>query len=272
MKKRVTTGFLSIVALLFVSGMLSLFELGHLSNDAESLMNESRSSMESAKEMLDALNDHSLAVSHIIMSGHNVRNDSLCRSSLQRIETVVAELAEHTKNNAAVDSLQFLVSDLNVATTDFLARDTKADAFAHLIVDDFVYSPDNDEGHITDTDIYWYDIRYDPLRTKISDQINDFMTLAFSGLTPQTEQLSLNAYRAVTPVLISLLVMIAIVLMLYYFILLYCVKPIIAINRSLTDWLKFRKSFTVKVECRDELHDLKENVETLTNLAEKNRL
>ena len=39
-----------------------------------------------------------------------------------------------------------------------------------------------------------------------------------SSLAPRTEQLKRNAYRAVTPVLISLLVMIAIVLMLYYFV------------------------------------------------------
>lgn len=44
-----------------------------------------------------------------------------------------------------------------------------------------------------------------------------------SSLAPRTEQLKRNAYRAVTPVLISLLVMIAIVLMLYYFVSAYLV-------------------------------------------------
>lgn len=62
-----------------------------------------------------------------------------------------------------------------------------------------------------------------------------------------------NAYRAVTPVLISLVVMIAIVLMLYYFMSVYCVNPIIRMNKGLGDYLSFRVPFAVKADCKDEV-------------------
>lgn len=272
MIKRVTTGFLSIVVLLFAAGMISLFELGHLSNDAEKLMEESRSSMESAKEMFDALNDNSTAVAHTIMLGHSVRNDTLCRNSLERLEAVLASAAEHASNNAALDSLAVSVALLHELTDDLISGNTGAGLLDRLITGDSVFTAaDTDSDDADDVkDIYWYDMHYNPLYTRISEQINDFMTLAFSGLTPQTEQLSRNAYRAVTPVLISLLVMIAIVLMLYYFVMIYCVLPIIGINKSLADWLKFRKAFAVKEECRDELLALRENIKTLTERADKN--
>lgn len=251
--------------------MISLFELGHLSNDAEKLMEESRSSMESAKEMFDALNDNSKAVSHIIMMGHSVHGDSLCRSSLERLEAEVAAAAEHASNNTALDSLAISVAQLREITDGFISGNTGESLLDKLLTEGADFSTDNVAGESDELkDIYWYDFEYDPAYTRISEQINDYMTLAFSGLTPQTEQLSRNAYRAVTPVLISLLVMIAIVLMLFYFVMIYCVLPIIGINKSLADWLKFRKAFAVKAECRDELLAIRENIKSLIERAEKN--
>ena len=73
------------------------------------------------------------------------------------------------------------------------------------------------------------------------------------------------------PVLISLVVMIAFVLMLYYFITIYCVNPVLALRKSLADWLAFRLPFAPKSECRDELLELKEDIETLINQSKQNK-
>lgn len=63
--KRVTIGFLSIVALLFASGIVSLFELSNLSNDTEVILAASRRNMEFAKDMLKSAHEHSQAVMHV---------------------------------------------------------------------------------------------------------------------------------------------------------------------------------------------------------------
>ena len=81
-----------------------------------------------------------------------------------------------------------------------------------------------------------------------------------------------NAYRAVTPVLISVAVMIAIVLMLFYFMSLYCVTPIERMNKGLGDWLAFRVPFAVKGDFKDEVLELKEKIETLINLSKQNKV
>lgn len=277
MVKRVTIGFLSIVALLFVAGMISLFELMHLSNDAEKLMNDSRSSMESAKVMLDAVHEHSTSVVHIVLLGHDVRYDTLCRNSLVSLETRFSEISESAKNNPAIDSLAVSIAELHALTEGLLSSNIDASALEELIIDDFDdgFAAELDaqlESEVSSVtyDIYWYDIQYTALRNKLSGFIDDYMQFAFEGLTPQTEMLSRNAYRAVTPVLIALLVMIAIVLMLYYFIMIYCVLPIKRIDKSLAEWLLRRRSFNVKAECRDELQSLKENIGGLIDRVEKN--
>ena len=72
-----------------------------------------------------------------------------------------------------------------------------------------------------------------------------------------------------TPVVISVAVMTAIVLMLFYFMLLYCVTPIERMNRSLGDWLSFRIPFNVKGDLKDEVLALKERIEPLINQSKQ---
>ena len=91
------------------------------------------------------------------------------------------------------------------------------------------------------------------------------------SLAPRAEQLKKNAYRAVTPVLISLVVMIATVLMLFYFTMLYCVNPIVAMNKGLGQYLTFRIPFAVKAECKDEILELKEKIEALVAMLKQNK-
>ncbi len=95
------------------------------------------------------------------------------------------------------------------------------------------------------------------------------MTSTQSSLAPRAEQMKTNAYRAVTPVLISLAVMIAIVLMLYYFILVYCVRPVERMDKGLDDYLSFRMPFAVKGEFKDEMLSLREKIEALINLTKQ---
>ena len=65
--------------------------------------------------------------------------------------------------------------------------------------------------------------------------------------------------------------MIAIVLMLYFFVLVYGVRPIVRINRSLSDYLAFKLPFKVKAELIDELRELSDNIENLVNISKTNK-
>ena len=92
---------------------------------------------------------------------------------------------------------------------------------------------------------------------------------AQSFMSPRAERLSRNAYRAVTPVFISLVVMIVILLMFYYFVVSYALKPIIEMNKSLGDWMRYKIPFAIKAECRDELQELSEKIGTVVNNQKK---
>ena len=250
LRKRTSIGFMSIAILLFFSGMVSLFELGHLSTDAEAILANSHRNMELAKDMLTSLHSQSRAVADIAVLGEKGR-DSLCRESLTLLENSLMAAYDLSKGGAHLDSLITTVAELRQLTGEMLAaqNDTIPSEFNRA----------------------WYDQVYMPVSSKVSDQINDYMSATHEGLTPRAEQLNHNAYRAVMPVLISLVVMIAFVLMLYYFITIYCVNPVLALRKSLADWLAFRLPFAPKSECRDELLELKEDIETLINQSKQNK-
>ena len=60
--------FLSIVGLLFASGMISFLELSHLSYDTEEILKANQRNMELAKEMLGAVHDQNVAIVHLAIS------------------------------------------------------------------------------------------------------------------------------------------------------------------------------------------------------------
>jgi hypothetical protein len=63
--------------------------------------------------------------------------------------------------------------------------------------------------------------------------------------------------------------MIVILLLFYYFITIYALKPIIDMNKSLGDWLRYKIPFRPKAECRDELLELRDKISSVTNAAKK---
>ena len=85
LRKRVTVGFLSIVCLLFFSGMVSFVELSHLSRDTGEILKANMRNIELAKEMLDAAHEQNVALIRLSVFGDR-SCDSLCRRSLERLE------------------------------------------------------------------------------------------------------------------------------------------------------------------------------------------
>ncbi len=308
MRKRVAIAFLSIVCLLFVSGMLSFVELGRLGRGAGDILQASRRNIELAKEMLDAAHELNVALIRRTVFGEE-RADSLCRASLVRLETVLSVAQEEAFDKSFLDSLAFATTELKILVDGYLADaawralpaprgasvqpaasvqttasaqpadPASASAAAAAGAAALPAAPSADTLPAASSPLArpasaaeaarpvdkWYTEEFEGVYNRLSAAVKAYMTSTQSSLAPRTEQMKKNAYRAVTPVLISLLVMIAIVLMLYYFMSVYCVNPILDMNRSLGNFLTFKMPFTVRSECKDEVLELKEKIDTLIN-------
>ncbi len=240
MRKRVTIGFLSIVCLLFFSGMVSFVELGQLSRDTD---------------------EQNVALVRLSVFGDR-SYDSLCRASMSRLEQTLLVAQNEALEKSFLDSLAFATTELRIVTDAYLAglaAEGPAGADSAAAV-----RPDSLGG-------VWYSREYEALYSRLTSAVKSYMTSTQSSLAPRTEQMKKNAYRAVMPVLISLAVMIATVLMLFYFMSIYCVTPVVKMNKALGDYLAFRIPFNVKADCKDEVLELREKIAELINLSKQNK-
>lgn len=257
LRKRVATGFLSIACLLFFSGMVSFFELSHLSRDTDEILRANKRNIELAKAMLDAAHDQNVALIHLSVFGDR-SYDSLCRSGMQRLEEALAVAQNEALDKSFLDSLAFATTELRLLTDNYLSYGIARDS-----LDRTSGTPGQRSG--------WYDQQYEALYNRLTAAVKSYMTSTQSSLAPRTEQMKKNAYRAVMPVLISLAVMIATVLMLFYFMSIYCVTPVVKMNKALGDYLAFRIPFNVKADCKDEVLELREKIAELINLSKQNK-
>ena len=232
-RKRVTIGFLSIVVLLFFSGLVSLFELNHMSQDIDAILSSNRQGIALSESMLDAIRANDRAV---------------IRYAVLRDTTYADSCKVSASLDVAAQRLSSLVEQLHASGR--VEQSVRIDDFWGVVP--------------TFNGSEWYNKEFLPLYNNASGHILQVLTYAQNSLTPRAERLSRNAYRAVTPVFISLVVMIVILLMFYYFIMIYAIKPIVQMNKSLGDWLRYRLPFTIKAECRDELADLRDKIESIT--------
>lgn len=255
-RKRVTIGFLSIVVLLFFSGLVPLFELNHMSSDIDAILISNRRSIIMTESMLDALRSNDHAIIRYAIMRDTTYADS-CRQRIQDFSARIVQAREETSNSAAslFDSLDATAGRFS-GVVEQLRRSRRVEM---AILSDSLWGGRSFDG------IAWYESEYVPVYHTASNQIMQLLTYAQSTLSPRAERLSHNAYRAVTPVFISLVVMIVILLMFYYFIVIYAIKPITEINKRLGDWIRYKLPFSVKTECRDELAELRDKIGSVTN-------
>ena len=114
LRKRVTVGFLSIVCLLFFSGMVSFLELSHLSRDTGEILKANKRNIELAKEMLDAAHEQNIALIRLSVFGDR-SCDSLCRKSMERLENTLLVAQSEALEKSFLDSLAFATTELRLA-------------------------------------------------------------------------------------------------------------------------------------------------------------
>ena len=253
--KRVTIGFASIISLLAFSGLLSYFELSRLSHDTENIIRANSRNMELAREMLVAVDAQNRAFIFRAVLGRT-EYDSLCRRSMSQLEQTLAVARDEALTPSSLDSLTSAVARMRRLTDSFLA-----------LGDELEYSEygEDIEDELTEMEwnMEWYENQYYDCYQALTSAVGKFMTSTENSLAPRTEQLKKNAYRAVTPVLISLVVVVVIVLMFHFFIKVYCIDPVLRMNEGLGNYLSFGVPFKLKSELRDEAAQLKDKIDEL---------
>lgn len=264
--RRMRVAFMSLLLLLFFSGAMSLFELERVSKDTEDILLASKGNVELAGSMLTALNEQNdILITLAVASGkYDDINDYAegCEESIAHL-TRSSSLAQRkmrlTETPKAADSLIIATTRANDLARSYIRGDVhRAMAIALL-----------DSTAVVTTTHDWYVNQYMPEYEMAAQQITKYMTGIHNSLGPEVNNLSHTARRAVTPVFISLIVMVVIVIIFYFFMNHYFVQPILRINRSLGDYIMYKKPFDGEILCRDEIAMLRDRIAQLVGKPNK---
>ena len=103
-RRRISIAFLSIVGLLFASGMISFFELSHLSYDTEEILKANQRNVELAKEMLGAVHDQNVAIVHLVQPSVATRRVEELEELCRRLHGEFCARAEGTTDEVLFES------------------------------------------------------------------------------------------------------------------------------------------------------------------------
>lgn len=257
MSRRMRVAFTSIILLLIFSGAMSLFELERVGHDTEKILDASRENIELAEQMITALNKQNNAIIHMaVMRNNSPLYINECKSSIneldQSINIACERIAKSSKESA--DMLRSSSNCVNTLAREYAIGQVHAELRAMREIDSTTtYNTHN-----------WYIDQYNDEYMDLAQRITNFMADSQDLLGNDVNQLSHTAQRAVTPVFISLVVMLVVVLMFYYFMRIYLIKPILRMNRSLGNFITYKMPFDNTIKCRDELETMRERIKTIT--------
>ncbi len=280
LKRRITLGFMGIVSILLISGMVSFIELSLLGRETDKIFESTRRNSDFAGEMIRNLSSQNSTFVKMLAFEDNTL-DSICYRSFDQLGEVLNRAHTHSATSEHIDSMSMRSQQMrNICSNFIAARDSLNKLAEARRIIQLVDSSQSDstathtvEARVSDeelsaTTISIYD-QYQSHYNSMMEMVNLYLSLSQDALNPDAQRLHHNAYRAVTPVMISLFVMIIVVLMLYYFTMIICVNPIIAINNSLKNFMSYKISFAPKCYRRDEAEELCEGINKLIKESKK---
>lgn len=239
-RKKISLGFFCLAIMLLFSGMISMFELNRMTHSTSSMLENSSHSMELGKVMLDAAQDQNTSLLQMIVLEQE-SYDSTFIAAQRLFEFSFAEAIEEAANPAELNEI----------------RTAKEQYYS--LVDSYME-------HKEDVKIEWFVDVYRTTYFNLTAAIKQYMIASQQNLMEKASHLKSNAYRAITPGIITLLVAIIMIVMFSYLIDTYYTRPILSINKGLRNFINNKMPFTVKMEGRDDIFRLKENIEELISM------
>ncbi len=230
--------------LLFFAGAITMFELDRLRSDAREVIAASMRSTEFATRMLNALQIENSSVLRMMSTGTQAP-DSMFRVGRDIFNRALSEATGTIRDRTELDAV-------------YSANDYYNEVIATQLSDEV--SPG--AGHrplSTYLEAYY----------NLDSAIKNYMTSPEGSLVSRTEMLEDNAYKTMTPSILTLLAAILIVLMLYFFIDLYYVKPVQKLRKSLDGYINARIPFQAEFEGGDELRRIRDDIEILISRTKK---
>lgn len=249
-KAKVMLGCIVLAMVLFVSGIISIFEYNKMSDYTSNLLTGNIISINAARDLLEDAEAYNLR----LMSGINTEMEDMDFSR----DDFVITFAE-MKGNFITAAEKAMADSVMYAYAAYMQVTNEAPQ---------VWL--NDENVRRD----WFFNRLEPIYVQLRSYIQDLTFISQDVLLGNSQTLQENYYRGIMPALISVIVGLVTVVLFYYYLCHYMINPLLKISKGIKNYRQYNKVYDVKLDSVDELQQLNENVDDILdlNLAYKRQL
>lgn len=251
MSSKLTFAVSSIVAVLLISGLISIFEFRRMSHYVSDQISENIACVNMSTELAVITDEYNISILSIVGDADSIVVSGLdARPYLTLADSLVSELSAARLDHA--DSLR-------ASFTQYTSTSLQLDS---IIVSDFVDSRD------------WY-------FTVLQPQYNEFRMWHDAVNKGIYEDLQANSgsfddsfYRSVMPTVVSVTVAIILSLLLLFFILDFYVRPLKRMLQGVDSYKRYSQVYNVRFEGDDQLQELNSDLKEITeeNSTLKRRL
>ncbi len=246
LRKKIITGFVSLALLVMGAGAVSYFELTRIGNRTQQILDNGNRNMTISRELLDGAEMLHLSILHSYSTGAAAAGyDSLYLQGRRMFSDGLVKGRELGESD--MDDIEKAFTDYETVTRSYF-------------FDSLNYGND------------WLSTNYWSAYMSLTSAVKEYMTGSEYNLGSQAERIEHSAYRAITPSLITLAVILLLLFVLLYFIDIYYIRPVVRMNKSLVGVIKYHTPFNVTFEGRDEVFELKENIDELIDQAKRNKV
>ncbi len=238
-KRKIIVGFISIGTLLFLSGLISSFELIRFNSSTYDIMKDSRQSVENSAKMLDAIQKQNTALLLGITDSTGIY-DSIFNAAAYEFQRALATVS----TKFASEQARVKIVNANNAYTTIL------------------------NAKPNDITLEWFSDVYKIPYYNLTFAIKEFMLITQGNIISSTEDLHKNAYRASMIGIIALAAGVLLILLFFFMVNSFFISPVLKIHNSLKRAITLKIPYKVVIDTEDELKILNENI---GNLIEKNR-
>lgn len=247
-RKKIFSGFVILGVVLLLSGIIAIYEFVNMRNRVAQVVTDNVTSINSASLLLKVTDEY---------------NFGLLKSMGDTGAAAIPNIQEDTR---FVDNLTQAVNkysnlkERNMADSVIFAYT----AYIHVMKEaPYIWQGEYQSKRS------WYFNRLYPVYMKLRGYIQQLMLLSQESLAESSQNLSHSFYRTLMPCVVAVGVGIVLVILFNYFINLYFIKPILSITKGISNYVMYRKSYTVHLESDDEIQELNQNITELVDINKK---
>lgn len=234
-RKRVRLGFVALALILFSTGISSFMEMVRLSNSSHKIVDIGTNSVNLSISLLDLMQQHSSVIYEYSVDENYEHFVFKSEKVLKELDSLTSMLSHSNMISVSLDTI--------LQAKDLYITNVREQYNSPMSSFEVVYTKEH-------LNAYW----------KFVNSIKDYMIDSQRYVLDETAEIDSGIHRSKMFGAVAISVMVLILIIFYYLLDVYYLRPVVSLTSSLRKYLLNKTPFVVNVDGRDEVYTLKELV------------